>query len=49
MTATVETPSNAASHGKKVPLVELRNVGKSYGNVNALQGVNLEVYPGEVS
>lgn len=31
------------------PLVVMQDVGKSYGNVNALQGVNLEVYPGEVT
>ncbi len=31
------------------PLVQMRDVGKSYGNVHALRGVNLEVYPGEVT
>lgn len=31
------------------PLVVMREVGKSYGNVHALRGVNLEVYPGEVT
>jgi simple sugar transport system ATP-binding protein len=31
------------------PLVVMRDVGKSYGNVHALRGVNLEVYPGEVT
>lgn len=31
------------------PLVVMQDVGKSYGNVHALQGVNLEVYPGEVT
>lgn len=31
------------------PLVVMKDVGKSYGNVHALRGVNLEVYPGEVT
>lgn len=31
------------------PLVVMHDVGKSYGNVHALRGVNLEVYPGEVT
>ncbi len=31
------------------PLVVMKDVGKSYGNINALQGVHLEVYPGEVT
>lgn len=31
------------------PLVVMEGVGKSYGNINALQGVDLKVYPGEVT
>ncbi|MFH9859176.1 ATP-binding cassette domain-containing protein [Streptomyces sp. NPDC017202] len=31
------------------PLVELRNAGKSYGNIRALHGVHLTVRPGEVA
>ncbi|MEU8655099.1 ATP-binding cassette domain-containing protein, partial [Streptomyces sp. NPDC048737] len=31
------------------PLVELRNAGKSYGNIRALHGVTLTVRPGEVT
>ncbi|MEU6915079.1 ATP-binding cassette domain-containing protein [Streptomyces olindensis] len=31
------------------PLVELRAAGKSYGNIRALHGVDLEVYPGKVT
>ncbi len=31
------------------PLVVMKDVGKTYGNVHALQGVHLEVYPGEVT
>ncbi|MDR6980247.1 simple sugar transport system ATP-binding protein [Streptomyces sp. 3330] len=31
------------------PLVELRNAGKSYGNIRALHGVDLVVRPGQVT
>jgi simple sugar transport system ATP-binding protein len=31
------------------PILEMENVGKSYGNVNALRGVNLRVQQGEVT
>ena len=31
------------------PVIELRNVGKSYGNVTALQGIDLRVGAGEVT
>ncbi|KUN80906.1 ATP-binding cassette domain-containing protein [Streptomyces griseoruber] len=30
-------------------IVELRNAGKSYGNIRALHGVDLAVYPGKVT
>lgn len=30
------------------PLVEIRDITKSFGNVRALQGVSMTVYPGEV-
>ncbi|HWV25279.1 MAG TPA: ATP-binding cassette domain-containing protein [Thermomicrobiales bacterium] len=30
------------------PLVEIRDIAKSFGNVRALQGVSMTVYPGEV-
>ncbi|MFI5793698.1 ATP-binding cassette domain-containing protein, partial [Streptomyces sp. NPDC051677] len=30
-------------------LVELRNAGKSYGNIRALHGVDLTVHPGKVT
>ena len=32
-----------------VPLLEVRDVAKYFGSVNALQGVSLKVYPGEVT
>jgi simple sugar transport system ATP-binding protein len=31
------------------PIIEVRNISKHYGNVNALQGVSLEVWPGQVT
>ncbi|MGW3292322.1 sugar ABC transporter ATP-binding protein, partial [Streptomyces sp. NPDC001002] len=34
---------------KDAPLVELRNAGKSYGNIRALHGVDLQVFPGQVT
>lgn len=42
-TQTHARPDGAA------PLVVMKDVGKSYGNVEALRGVNLEVYAGEVT
>ncbi|ADI06029.1 sugar ABC transporter ATP-binding protein [Streptomyces bingchenggensis BCW-1] len=33
----------------RTPLIELREVSKSYGNVKALQGVSLEVHAGEIT
>src|SRR5690349_5163250 len=32
-----------------VPLVQLKDVGKSYGNITALKGINLKVGKGEVT
>ncbi|MFF9813174.1 ATP-binding cassette domain-containing protein [Streptomyces sp. NPDC014006] len=34
---------------KDTPLVELRAAGKSYGNIRALHGVDLNVFPGRVT
>ena len=39
--ATVEAPG-------AVPILEARNIVKTYGHVNALEGANFTVYPGEV-
>ncbi|MFP3989561.1 ATP-binding cassette domain-containing protein [Streptomyces sp. E11-3] len=41
-TPTTSTPTDAT-------LVELRNAGKSYGNIRALHGVDLTVHPGKVT
>jgi len=49
MTATVESTSNEAAADRKVPLVELRNVGKSYGNITALKDISLRVHAGQVT
>ncbi|VEG56757.1 monosaccharide ABC transporter ATP-binding protein, CUT2 family [Mycolicibacterium aurum] len=49
MTISVEKPSNDAQAGGKVPLVELKDVGKSYGNITALKGISLRVHAGEVT
>ncbi|MET7474037.1 ATP-binding cassette domain-containing protein [Streptomyces sp. NPDC005648] len=35
--------------GEDSPIVELRNAGKSYGNIRALHGVSLSVHPGKVT
>ncbi|MFD7796103.1 ATP-binding cassette domain-containing protein [Streptomyces sp. NPDC059759] len=35
--------------GERVPLVELDDVSKYYGNIRALEGVSLEVHAGEIT
>src|SRR5215472_8447911 len=35
--------------GPEAPIIQLKNIGKNYGNVNALRGVNLTVRQGEVT
>ncbi|OZC53435.1 ABC transporter ATP-binding protein [Rhodococcus sp. WWJCD1] len=37
------------TYSANTPLIELRNVGKSYGNVTALQGIDMRVGAGEVT
>ena len=49
MTATVDRPVEEAPSGGKVPLVELKNVGKMYGNITALKDISLRVHAGEVT
>jgi simple sugar transport system ATP-binding protein len=46
MSATAE---NAADPATDAPLLEVRDVAKYFGSVNALQGISLKVYPGEVT
>ncbi|OMI41076.1 ATP-binding cassette domain-containing protein [Streptomyces sparsogenes] len=43
------TTDTSAGSSARTPLIELRDVSKSYGNVNALQGVSLEVHAGEIT
>jgi D-xylose transport system ATP-binding protein len=40
--------ADVAVAGKGTPVLRLKGVGKTYGAVRALQGVDLEVYAGEV-
>src|SRR6476620_2637983 len=49
MTAKVAPQVDEAPSGAKVPLVELKNVGTSYGNITALNGISLRVHAGEVT
>src|ERR1700741_3012865 len=49
MTTTVDKDVEEAPSGGKVPLVELKNVGKSYGNITALKGISLRVHAGQVT
>src|SRR5690349_21388235 len=49
MTATVDKDVEEAPSGGKVPLVELKSVGKSYGNITALKDISLRVFPGQVT
>jgi len=44
-TMTEATPTGRADQ----PVLELENIGKSYGNVHALRGVNITVRQGEVT
>jgi simple sugar transport system ATP-binding protein len=34
--------------GAKVPVIELRNVSKTFGEVRSLSGINFAVHPGEI-
>ncbi|WP_116247455.1 ATP-binding cassette domain-containing protein [Nocardiopsis sp. FIRDI 009] len=50
MTETGTTPTGAAGAGpEKAPLLELRDVGKTFGNIRALAGIGLRVDAGEVT
>src|SRR3954453_12768914 len=49
MTATVDQAVEEAPSGGKVPRVELKNIGKSYGNITALKGISLRVHAGQVT
>ena len=49
MTTTAEVPIADAPSGGDAPLVELKGVGKSYGNIIALKDINLRVGAGQVT
>ncbi|MFF2849033.1 ATP-binding cassette domain-containing protein [Streptomyces sp. NPDC058001] len=53
MTTNGSSPSAApvkeTAPGDGTPVVELRGIGKSYGNIRALHGVDLSVRPGQVT
>ncbi|MFC8516319.1 ATP-binding cassette domain-containing protein [Streptomyces sp. NPDC057257] len=40
---------DVAPEGGDGPIVELRNAGKAYGNIRALHGVSLKVFPSQVT
>ena len=48
MTTTTSFDSDAVA-GPTSPIVELRDIGKSYGNIDALRGVSLAVRQGEIT
>jgi len=47
--STATSTGTRESRADREPLVTMKDVGKSYGNVHALSGVNLDVHPGEVT
>ncbi|AKH85530.1 ABC transporter ATP-binding protein [Streptomyces sp. CNQ-509] len=46
---TKATDDTAAGSAAGRPLVELADVSKYYGNIRALEGVSLQVHPGEIT
>jgi simple sugar transport system ATP-binding protein len=49
MTTTAEAPIAETPSGGDTPLIELKGVGKSYGNIIALKDINLRVGAGQVT
>lgn len=49
MTTTEQAPAADSATGGDAPLIELRNAGKSYGNIIALKDINLRVGAGQVT
>jgi D-xylose transport system ATP-binding protein len=43
-----ETPATPASQTGSAPLVEMRDIRVAFGGVHAVDGVSLDLYPGEV-
>jgi D-xylose transport system ATP-binding protein len=46
--APTSAPAEAASAGRGVPLCELRDIRVSFGGLHAVDGVSMDLYPGEV-
>ena len=44
----IDTGEGERERARAAPILEARNIVKTYGHVNALQGANFTVYPGEV-
>jgi branched-chain amino acid transport system ATP-binding protein len=40
--------AQSAAPAEKTPILELKNVRAAYGRINALNGISITVYPGEV-
>ena len=49
MSTTTDIGTTTAHSSGRTSLIELKNIGKSYGNIIALSGINLRVGAGEVT
>src|SRR5436190_23177893 len=47
-TATTAAPPRPAAPGRAGPVIEIKNLVKQYGNIEALKGVSLTVQRGEI-
>jgi len=45
----MSTPTNAETVKAVVPIIEVRNIGKRYGAINALSGISTSVFAGQVT
>ena len=45
---TVTESSSAVTDAPRTPLVEMRDIRVSFGGVHAVDGVSIDLYPGEV-
>jgi D-xylose transport system ATP-binding protein len=48
MTMSQSSPATTIAPAKRVPLVEMRDMRVSFGGVHAVDGVTVDLYPGEV-
>ncbi len=48
MSAGTSSQTDTAATESRLPLLELRGISKTFGHVQALQNINLAIYPGEV-